>query len=113
MANALRLKVVDGHGNSRKAPEHWAEADWTPMGFVPVPGTLNLRGNNVDAVHQWPGAVRATPGGIERVYHPMRVADIDCYGLSTGDHLEVLAPVHLRTELGLENGAEVTVERAA
>lgn len=91
-------------------------------GFDPYPGTLNLRLIDGDALHRW-GRIRKeageplTPpepdscggrlipvlvGGLIR--GAVVVPEITRYG---DELLEIVAPVHLRTRLGLRDGDKV------
>ncbi|HWP34546.1 MAG TPA: DUF120 domain-containing protein [Thermodesulfobacteriota bacterium] len=91
-------------------------------GFDPFPGTLNLRLVTPEGLARW-RAVRARPG--RRLEPPppgtcggwlfpvlvagtvrgaVVVPDVTRYG---EDLLEVVAPVHLRSRLGLEDGDRV------
>lgn len=91
-------------------------------GFDPYPGTLNLRLLDADALPRWswirraagapltppePGScggrlIAAIVGGL--VQAAVVVPEITRYG---DDLLEIVAPVHLRTRLGLRDGEMV------
>ncbi len=88
-------------------------------GFDPYPGTLNLRLLNADSLPRWrkirkdAGVSLASPepescGGRlvpalveDRIQAAVVVPDVTRYG---EELLEIIAPVHLRTRLGLQDG---------
>lgn len=109
--------VEDGRG---VASEHHHEGDW-PLGYCPVPGTLNVRVGRAGAawVRRLPNAVDFSPHKLPGPYFPVRVTGPD--GRVASGHVrtsgaratvEIVAPVNLRDELGLANGAEVELAPA-
>jgi len=114
-------KVADGQGWAGKAPQKGLEEQWEKAcGYVPYPGTLNVE---YDGRFVMPKPIYATSIAIVDI-NTKATAPVPLYFwnalinghpcvLSTGGNLpkqiEVLAEVHLRTELGLETGDPVEV----
>lgn len=109
--------VEDGRG---VASENHFEGDW-PLGYDPVPGTLNVRVGRSGAswVRRLPGGVEFDPHKLPGPYFPATITMPD--GRVASGHVrtsgaratvEVVAPVNLREEYGLENGDEVELAPA-
>lgn len=109
--------VEDGRGVATK---HHVTEGW-PLGYDPVPGTLNLKVGR--AGKSWamrlPGAVEFDPYKLPGPYYPVTVTNSE--GASIAGHVrtsaahtvvEVVAPVNLRDELGLEDGDDVELAPA-
>ncbi len=112
-------EVVDGRGWAGINPQDGLQEQWeTACDFTPYPGTLNIR---IDGTFVMPKPKQSsaiavmTPDG--ETYTPLYFWDAFINGypcvLSGGGNLpgqvEVLADVHLRTELKLETGDRVEV----
>ena len=95
------------------------------LGFVPYPGTLNLRLDSNEAMESWREA-RARRGieipSEEPAHCHARCFSVEIEGKRRGavilpevvgyppDKVEVIAPVRLKDELGVEDGERVTIE---
>ena len=96
------------------------------LGFSPYPGTLNLRLETDEAMELW-REVRERRRGIEisaldPLFCQARCFPVEIEGKRRGavilpdvgdypaDKMEVIAPVRLKEELQLRDGAQVTVE---
>jgi riboflavin kinase, archaea type len=94
------------------------------LGFDPYPGTLNVRLRDADAVRAWTSVAPDAPlllvpppsescgARLYRAHIPpdltaaVIVPDIPGY---PADTLELIAPVHVRTRLGLRDGDVLTL----
>lgn len=110
--------VQDGSGASERL---FSEGHYDQhYGFEPYPGTLNLKVGS-DIVDD---LLRGDPERMFRIGQEIWLwqAVIGCPGddtpmdvwvsvptMTTKDHIEIIAPVHLRRRLGVENGDKVTV----
>lgn len=106
------------HGEVRSGKGNGLEPgiDWSPLGYVPWPGTLNVYVGEAGI-----GAVRAVqsllvpaPASVYRNFYAYRVTVNGYAGhaLILGSRpvaLDVLADMHLRTRLGLADGDTVTI----
>lgn len=103
--------VEDGR---RVASEHHV-TDW-PLGYEPVPGTLNVRVGRSGAawVRRLPNGVEFDPYKLSGPYFPITITLP--WGHVTNGHVrtsgaraavEIVAPVNLRDEFGLTNDDEV------
>lgn len=121
----IRGTVVSGLGEGgRFVGLEWVtRAIRQAVGFVPYPGTLNLRLADAETLARW-REVRATAGRsltpppdscggrlIPVVVDPdipaaVIVPDVTRYG---EELLEVVAVIHLRTRRGLQDGDRVTL----
>lgn len=85
-------------------------ADWTPAGYTPAPGTLNVRVGRA-ARRQ---LTARTPGPVAGWdLWPVTIAGrIHGHIVATRDpaSVQLIAPTNLRCTLGLEDGAPITVE---
>ena len=120
--------VFTGGGNHSTFAPRFSEQLSEVIGYSPFPGSLNIRTRGLD-VHSalGPPAVdfqdesrpgRGRKGGDYQLW-PASLGGIECHALVPGvrhhgtDTVEVVAPVHLRTELGLEDESEVALEVGA
>lgn len=108
--------VEDGRG---VASEHHV-TDW-PLGYEPVPGTLNVRVGRQGAawVRRLPNGVEFDPYKLPGPYFPVTITMPD--GRVERGHVrtsgaraavEIVAPVNLRDEFALTNGDEVELAPA-
>ena len=121
----IRGEVVSGAGVAAGFTEvPWVrEQTRERLGFVPYPGTLNLRLSSAEALAAWkrlkagPGVpLEPQPGFCAGRCYPVLVEgwlraavvvpEVEGY---PADSLELLAPVRLRDALGVEDGSLVTV----
>ena len=100
-------RVENGSGrNSRMAAKLTADY-WTPLGFVPPPGTLNVRVTREDRA----GLIRLPGVTIGRfTYRPATLNGVKCYvRTNRGPRtLEIVHPQRLRDKL--TNGDTITLE---
>lgn len=112
VANRQTGTVEDGR---QVASQHHVTEDW-PLGYEPVPGTLNVRVGRQGAswVRRLPGGVEFDPYKLPGPYFPVRLGMPD--GRTARGHVrtsgaratvEIVAPVNLREEYGLVNGDEL------
>lgn len=112
---AARGPVQDGTGQAASLVEHTTDDEWAPLGFVPYPGTLNVRIGQ--GARGWlrsfvdSGGVRGPRLGRWAWYVPVEANGYPCFGRFSKDRttVELVAPVRLREHLGLSNGDQVTV----
>ena|SRR2546425_4590502 len=124
----VRLQGTVASGTGQGA--HFMRLEWVraavraAVGFDPYPGTLNLRLGEADTLRRWrearaSAAVLLAPPPTEPcggrlvpvlvapdVTAAVVVPDITRYG---DDVLELVAPVHLRSRLGLRDGDVLTI----
>lgn len=100
--------VTSGKGRSTR---HMRRRDYTPLGYQPVPGTLNVRTGEKAArkVRRLPGGVPIQQGDEIGLFHPMTLAGIDVHVCAFRRGVEVVAPVRLRDALDLTDGDAVTL----
>ncbi len=112
-------EVADGQGWASRAPQRGLEAQWNEgCGYTPYPGTLNIK---YDGKFIMPKPKKAAAIAVVTEegddYTPLYFWDALVNGypcvLTGGGNIpsqvEILADVHLRTELGLETGDRVEV----
>jgi CTP-dependent riboflavin kinase len=122
----LSGRVVTGLGQGASFTQlPWARKGFTErVGVDPYPGTLNLRLEKPEHLAAW-RALREEPGipipppsqdfcsaKCFRVMVEDKIAGAIVYPLVPGypeDTLEIIAPVHLKSSLGVEDGALVRV----
>lgn len=118
-AEGTPATIVDGYGDATKnlspeaVPDHPSIHDLEPvLGYRPHAGTLNLR-SSTRPTSSSPIEYRDTRGRLYELV-PIRVGGVaghelrgPSFGPRYGGHsdvLEVVAPVHLRTALGVSSG---------
>lgn len=112
--NTLTGVVEDGSGRARPYMQEQAEDFWGPLGYLPHPGTLNVRVGR--AGRQWasllPAAVERSTEKLPGPYWPVTVGDaVDGHVRLSRSKVtvEVVAPVPLRETLKLSNGDTVEI----
>jgi len=112
--------VADGRGWASKAPQAGLQEQWEKAcGYMPYPGTFNIQ---FDGKFVMPKPIQTSAiavidpvkgNGYTNLYFWNALINGYPCVLSTGGNLpgqaEILADVHLRTELGLETGDRVEV----
>jgi riboflavin kinase len=91
------------------------------LGYTPYPGTLNLQLSKENAKHrkqlETANATRICPveGYCSGILHKAHIGKLECaivipeVATYPQDYLEIIAPDHLRTQLNLKDGDEVTI----
>ncbi len=119
--------VTRGLGEGAYYVDIYAERFEKALGFRPFPGTLNVKVND-DESQKSVNAMRSSPPLIVSgfVSDGRTFGDVTCYRVRLNDQidaaviiaqrthhssdiLEIIAPVNLRDELGLDDGADVTL----
>jgi hypothetical protein len=85
--------------------------DFTPLGYQPVLGTLNLTTGEKAArkVRNIPEGVGIQEGDETGTFHPMMLDGFGVHVRAYQRGIEVVAPVHLREHFGLKDGDAVTL----
>jgi SAM-dependent methyltransferase len=100
--------VTTGRGRSSR---HMRQRDYTPLGYQPIPGTLNLTTGDETArrVRHLPGGVHVQEGEDVATLHPMILRGMMVHVRAYRRGVEVVAPVRLRDTFDLHDGDTVTL----
>lgn len=109
VSNVITGTVEDGTGHATVETAERPHGWWEPLGYQPAPGTLNIRVGRAGR-----GWVKQLPSGVEAAdttYWPVTVGGVAGHARVTKSlaTVELVAPVHLRSMLGLANGDTVEV----
>lgn len=112
-SDEARVVVGIVESGTGKAAELMGEADldWSPLGYEPFPGTLNVGVSMADRDYL-KGLDGVEAPGLNRSTHyvPVRVDDLECHVHFSRARktIELVAPVSLR-ELGYSDGSRIEV----
>lgn len=112
--------VEDGTGKAAVGMRSWPREVWEPLGYIPVPGTMNVRVGMAGKaqVRELPG-VHLDVDDPNTDYRPVLIAagEREARGHvrlnASRVTVELVSDVHLRSVLRVANGDTVTIRRAA
>ena len=114
VTNTIVGVVEDGLGRASEVMAERPAEFWSPLGYQPVPGTLNLRvgraGKSWVRRLQAPVTLDADAGGVAGPYWPVSIDGVEAHVRTSRAQatVEIVSPVRLRS-VGLDNGDPVTV----
>jgi hypothetical protein len=106
--------VRDGSGQARPLMLRTQPRQWSELGYMPYPGTLNVyvRRQGREWIRELPG-VRGPALGRSGKYVPVSVNGYPAHARTTRSHtvVELVAEVRLRDQLSLQDGDPVEIRR--